>query len=434
MEQIGNATGNRQRISPATVKMITMVVLILVLMIPTAMISGLIDERSCRRMEAVDEISSKWGGQQTVCGPFLSIPYVWMKDGKTKHISRAHFLPGELEIIGEAKSKKLQRNIYEAVVFNSNLEIKGFFDKVDFAGLCLSPEDVLWSQATLNLGISDLRGITQRVTGKFNGADLELGPGLDSRNVAKFGLSSRVTVVKEGERYAFSIRLNCNGSHTLCFIPMGKTTLVKLKSDWSSPSFFGAYLPGQRTVDPGFNASWNILDLNRDYPQAWSGSAFSVDNSAFGVKFLNTADTYQQSERALKYALLFILVTFVGFFLVEVITRVKIHPIQYTLVGMAIVIFYLLLISVSEHIVFGWAYLVSCIVVLALVTGYSSNVLKSRKFALIVAGVYATLYGYLFILLQLEDYSLVSGVAGLAVILGLIMYLTRNIDWYVVEL
>ncbi|MBI9074518.1 MAG: cell envelope integrity protein CreD [Desulfatibacillum sp.] len=437
-----NSVNRKRRISPATVKMITIVILILLLLIPTGMISGLINERSDRRWEAVAEMSYKWGNEQVVCGPFITLPYSVVqkeltskgepKEYVTHH--RAHYLPNELNFNGEAKPMNLSRGIYEAVVYNSTLEVTGTFKKFHLEKLGIDPQTVDWDKATLEIGISDMRGLTKRVSGKFNKADLQMEPCLSSGDVFQTGISSHIETNANQERYTFSFTININGSHSLQFIPLGKTTSVHMKSDWSSPSFFGAYLPGERTVTEGFTASWNILDLNREYPQFWIGKGYSVLSSCFGVKFLNTADAYLQSERALKYALLFIVITFVGFFLVEVISKVKIHPIQYTLVGMAIVIFYLLLVSVSEHVAFGWAYLVSSMAVLILVTGYSSSVLKSRRFALIVAAVYSTLYGYLYVLLQLEDYSLVSGVAGLAVLVGLTMYLTRNIDWYAVEL
>lgn len=429
----GESPDQKRKISPATVKMITIIVLIFLLMIPTSLISGLINERSGRRMEAVDEISSKWGNAQMLCGPFITLPYeVVQKDYVRTH--SAHFLPHELNINGEAKPMNLSRGIYEAVVYNSTLEISGTFKKFDLEKLGIDPQNVDWDKAALELGITDMRGLTKRVSGKFNKADLKMGPGLSSQEVFESGISSPIAVDAIQEEYTFSIQICLNGSYSLQFIPLGETTSVHMKSDWSSPSFFGAYLPGERNVGEGFEAKWNILDLNREYPQYWVDEGYGVQRSGFGVKFINTADAYQQSERTLKYAILFILVAFVGFFLVEVITKVRIHPIQYALVGMAIVIFYLLLISVSEHIAFGGAYLASCIAVMILVTGYSSSVLKSKKFALIVGGVYAALYGYLFILLQLEDYSLVSGAAGLAVLLGLTMYLTRNIDWYAVEI
>ncbi|WP_028313307.1 cell envelope integrity protein CreD [Desulfatibacillum aliphaticivorans] len=438
----GELPDQNRKISPATVKMITIIVLIFLLMIPTGLISGLINERSGRRMEAVDEISSKWGNAQMLCGPFITLPYkVLHRDTNAKGEPRtyythhkAHFLPNELNISGEVKPMTLSRGIYEAVVYNSTLNLTGAFKKFDLEKLGVNPQTVEWDKASLEIGISEMRGVTRRVSGEFNKVALNMDPCLSSLDVFQTGISSPIEANASQDNYTFSFAIDINGSYALQFIPLGQTTSVHLKSDWSSPSFFGAFLPSKRKVDPGFTASWNILDLNRDYPQAWTDRSYTVNSSSFGVKFINTADAYQQSERALKYAILFILITFVGFFLVEVITKVRIHPIQYALVGMAIVIFYLLLVSVSEHIAFGGAYLASCIAVMILVTGYSSSVLKSRKFALIVGGVYAVLYGYLFILLQLEDYSLVSGVAGLAVLLGLTMYLTRNIDWYAVEL
>ena len=225
--------------------------------------------------------------------------------------------------------------------------------------------------------------------------------------------------------------MNLNGSGQISFLPLGKSTSVKLSSTWKSPSFNGPFLPDEREVnEQGFNATWKILNLNRSYPQQWAGKNEKVAASAFGVKLFHPIDEYQQTMRSVKYAVLFITLTLVAFFLTEVINRVRVHPIQYLLIGSAICLFYLLLLSISEHSSFGLAYLVSSAASTGLVTLYSRSVLKSMPVSMTICGLMSFLYGFLYITLRLEDYALLIGSTGMFAVLAMVMYLTRKVDWY----
>jgi inner membrane protein len=234
--------------------------------------------------------------------------------------------------------------------------------------------------------------------------------------------------------YAFTAELTLNGSEHLQFIPVGKQTLVKVTSPWSDRSCVGRYLPEQRTVDAaGFSAHWKILQINRSFAQHWTGAPGMdphVADFAFGVRLLQPVDEYQKTMRSAKYAIMFISLTFLAFFLTEIFNKKTLHPIQYALIGFALVLFYCMLLSLSEHISFNLAYLASSASIIALVAGYARSVLGSKRFAAIVSGVMALLYGFLFIILQLEDYALLFGSLGLFGILALVMYLTRQIDWF----
>ncbi|MGB5782368.1 MAG: cell envelope integrity protein CreD, partial [Eudoraea sp.] len=205
--------------------------------------------------------------------------------------------------------------------------------------------------------------------------------------------------------------------------------------NWSNPSFDGEFLPDTHTVDnDGFAASWNILHLNRNYPQSWSGADYYIHDSAFGVNLLLPVDRYQKSMRVIKYAILFLAFTFLVFFFVEVLNQVFIHPVQYILVGTAIVVFYTLLIALSEHITFNLSYLFSAILTLILVTGYVYAILSSKKLAFLILGMLGVLYSFIFTIIQLQDYALLIGSIGVFIILALVMYGSRKIDWYELRL
>jgi len=229
--------------------------------------------------------------------------------------------------------------------------------------------------------------------------------------------------------------IDLKGSQHLFFIPGGKTTDITLESDWKSPSFTGAFLPDEREVnEEGFKASWNILHLNRNFPQFWTGNKYAVEESAFGTELLLPVDNFLRSHRVARYAVLFLALTFLVFFFVEVLNHALIHPIQYLLVGVALIVFYVLLLSISEHIAFNWAYLIATAATLGLITTYTVSILKSRKLGMLLFSILAVLYTFIFILIQLEDYALLIGSIGLFVILAIVMYFSRKIDWYEVQL
>ena len=206
---------------------------------------------------------------------------------------------------------------------------------------------------------------------------------------------------------------------------------MNISSSWDTPSFIGSFLPADRNIEAdGFQANWKIFHLNREYPQQWTDGEFNLGSSAFGTRLMFPVDHYQKSTRSVKYAIMFIALTFIIFFLCEILSKIRIHPIQYLLVGIGLVIFYTLLLSFSEHINFELAYGISTMAIVGLITFYSRSVLGSYKLALVVGGALTSLYVYLFFTLQMEDYSLLLGSLGLFVILALIMYLSRNINWY----
>jgi len=450
-------------------------VLALLLLIPVAMVQDLIRERQNRQEFAVMEMSQKWGGEQTIAGPILSVPYKkYTHNGKGETIVTtryAHFLPESLNIDSTLNPEIRSRGIFDAVVYSSEIDFSGNFKNIKLSNLGVNPADVDWANAFLSLGITDTRGVGDNVNLKWDNANIQFSPGVKINDVvrtadkyasnpigrpdfyepySKFApepirpvrsgqsgsgvstrLPSQLTVANASNTHSFSFKLKLNGSQNIQFAPVGRTTEISMKSDWNAPSFSGAFLPDTRTVtDEGFEAFWKVLDINRGYPQSWLGSTNDVYSSAFGVKLLTGVDGYTKSTRSAKYALLMISLTFLVFFFVEIFNKTRIHPIQYILVGLALVLFYSLLISISEILGFGNAYLISGAATIGLVTLYSKSVLGNSKTAFLQGAILVFLYIFIYIILQSEDYTLLIGSILLFSILSAVMYLSRKIDWY----
>lgn len=419
----------------ATLKIIAIGILVLALQIPASMISSVMRERESRRDTVVQEINSKWGWSQTVTGPFFTVPFKEYYTDRNKEekvrIKYFHLLPEQLIITGAVTPHIRYRSLYEAVLYTTQLKVSGRFTVPPLAQLTISPENIFWDKALFSVGISDMRGIQEQITITWNGVAHEVTPGLQTKDIASAGVSSLIPLSPTTGSATFSFQLHLNGSEKISFIPVAEETVVELTSDWPSPSFNGAFLPTTRKVDEqGFSASWKVLHLNRNFPQIWQGNRYKVTEAAFGLKLLITADIYQKSIRISKYALMFIVFTFSAFFFTEIINRRRVHPIQYLLIGLAVTLFYVLLLSISEHLNFNIAYLLSASAITCLITGYSQGILRNKYFTLTVCALLLILYAYLYIVLQLEDYALLMGALGLFAVLTTVMYLTRKVDWY----
>ncbi|MCP9290800.1 cell envelope integrity protein CreD [Gracilimonas sediminicola] len=407
--------------------------LTLILLIPSLLIQGLISEREYRRDSVANEISQKWGDEQVVVGPIISVPYRYYFNGEDKveqTIRYAHFLPENLNVEGAITPEIRYRGIYKVIVYNSSLSVSGNFPAIDLSGFKVPVEDFLIEDAFVSVGISDMTGIKDFVNITWNESEFLANPGIESNDVLASGISIAPDLTT-GEAYDFSFDLNLNGSTGLHFSPVGKQTNVALKSEWLNPSFTGNFLPAEREVtDAGFDSEWNVLHLNRNFAQQWQGPNQEVTNTLFGVELLLAVDEYQKTMRTAKYAIMFISLTFLTFFMIELLSKKIIHPIQYLLIGFALLIFYTLLLSISEYVVFQLAYVIAAAAIIGLITIYSYSVLSDKLKSGIIFGVLIILYGYLYILLQLQDYALLLGSLGLFVVLSVVMYLTRNINWF----
>ena len=441
--------------------------MILLFMIPKFLITDLIRERSNLRDRATAEVSQKWGGNQTIGGPVISVPYRqeirnFNADGdytgSTYNKGYAHFLPDAVDIQGELIPSERYRGIYVVVLYNTLLKVKGNFGTFNTDNLSISDRDILWDKALFTVGISDMKGVQEAIELSFADSTYQLGPGTVTNDIFASGASVPIKIDPKSKKIDFDFEINLNGSTDLYFTPFGKVNTVALNSTWANPSFDGSFLPDNREVSPeGFSANWKVLQLNRNYQQSGTGNyirqnrvdkvrpyydeikSYSIasqdinyreTSNAFGVKLMLPVDEYQKTYRSANYAAIFIIITFLTFFFIEVLNRKRLHPIQYLLVGTAVILFYVLLLSLSEHLTFNIAYFISCAVILALITGYCSFILDNRKLTLLMFGVLTILYLFFYSLLQLQDYALLMGSFGLLAILGTVMYLTRNVDWY----
>ncbi|NJR68692.1 MAG: cell envelope integrity protein CreD [Synechococcales cyanobacterium CRU_2_2] len=423
------------------------VVIILLLQIPTVMIQGIVRERQSLRAEAISDITIKRGAQQTVVGPRLLVPYfkrTTVGSGEKQTIKTetqyGSFLPSELTIDGDLSTELLYRGIFEVPVYRGELAIAGSFKKPDLSPWGVDPKDIQWNNAELVIEIADAHAIQNQAKLGWNTQQVPFQPGLGkyggNLNPGNAGIFASLKNQMSADTFQFNIPLTLNGSERLTFAPMGEMTTVKLKADWPSPSFQGLWLPSDRTItDSNFTALWKIPSLGRNFPQFWNSdkpvTSDVIQGSVFGVDLISPVDNYRMTERSLKYNLLFLLLTFVTFWLFEASTRLSVHPLQYLMVGAAMTMFYLLQLALSEHIGFDAAYGVASGAVVLLITAYSVAVLQAKGRGGIIGVMEAVLYGYLYFVLANESYSLLIGSLGLFVFLAIAMYFTRNMDWFV---
>lgn len=443
-EKFNNAIRNS-----VSVKLISIGFLIAILLIPQSMIESLIHDRQSNRYEAVSEVYSSWAAPLELNGPVLTIPFIdlVMVDGKqiTKK-KYAHFLPENLEINGKVDPETRKRGIYEVIVYATSIKLKGHFGKIDMTQFTENPEGIYWNEAILTMGIPDMRGIQSSIDFELAGKQHRMEPGIPSQMLLDLGQSmisnergyknqtgvnARLKVDPEASKMDFQVALDIRGTKTLSFNPVGKSTSVHLESSWPHPSFTGQFLPDHYEVsDDGFKADWSVFDLNRNYPQQWVGQSHKIASANFGVSLYQPVDNYQQNERSAKYAVLILFLTFISFFFIEILNKKRIHPIQYILVGLALTVFYTLLLSLSEQVGFATAYWISAAIIIGMLSFYSLSMLKSRKLAGFMLLFFVIIYGFIFVILRMEDLSLLVGSFGLVLVLGLCMYLSRKVDWY----
>ena len=420
-----------------TLKVFIIGIIAIALLVPKFMILSLIDDRQATAELTTLEVMQKWSLSQTVRGPVLSVPYIertFDTEGKeVKEETREFYvLPKTLKVNGEILPQERKRSIYETVVYESELEISGQFDISELSDLKIAAKDILWEKSKLLVSISDLRGINDKISLKWNQAVFAFSPGMENPLIGTNGISLNLPELSlQGFPGNFSFKLPLKGSGSLNFAPLGETTEIALQSSWEDPGFDGNFLPADYQVDKdGFTANWKILNFNRNFPQQWKNNEYRVTDADFGVRLVTVADHYQKSSRSAKYAILVILFVFLSFFLTEVITKNRVHPFQYILVGFSVLIFYLLLLSISEQLGFNLAYLISALAVLLMVLLYSRSFLHNWTNAIIQTLILAFSYGFIFVLMQLETYALMAGSIGLFVVLALTMFFTRKINWY----
>jgi inner membrane protein len=416
-------------------RMVLIGILAICLLIPSALVIALVSERRNARDSAVSEVSDKWGKAQTILGPVLTIPYIVTSTPKKGEVVRTtcflHVLPENLSMVVRLSPTIRYRGIYEAVLYSAQVLLEGNILLPDTSRLGIAEQDVQWDRAYLTLAISDLRGIRDSVSMRFGEQNLVAEPGVKSNDYAESGITFAPALAPLQKDWRFSTTIQLNGSGQVMFVPAGKKTEIRLAAPWGKPSFVGNRLPDSRTIENNaFTAEWKVLHLNRSFPQVWTGKQYDLSKSAFGVALLPPIDEYQKTMRSAKYAVMFIAFTFLALFLTEVLSGRILHPIQYGLIGFAVLLFYVLLLSLSEQMAFKYAYLISSLSIILLVAGYTKSILSSFAPAAMISGILAVLFGFMYALLQLEDYVLLIGSIGLFVALALVMYLTRKVDWF----
>jgi inner membrane protein len=425
------------------IRLLVVMFLAVVLQVPILMIEGLIAERRTRRDTALEQVASSWGRAQSVVGPILVIPYerrnVEIKDDgrRVVHLTRhrLRILPRTLQVEGRLAPQERRRGIFSIPVYAADLVLRGTFAPLDPAAFPLPAGETTpdWSRARLVVGIGDPRSIQEATQLDWGGRKVAFLPGTDGLREAPAGIHAPLQLAPSGEPVAFSLPLRIHGSVGFRIAPAGEQTDVRLTSPWPSPSFQGSWLPVRHTVgDQGFEAHWSVPNLGRGIPSYLADereSAALLSGLSFGVDLLAPVDTYRLAERSVKYAFLFLVFTLGFLWLVEVLIGTRVHPVQLLLVGAALCVFYLLELSLAEHLGFVPAYAIATVAIVAMITAYAAAFLGGWRRAFALGVAVAGLYGFLFIVLVNEDAALLVGSIGLFVALGAVMYLTRRVDW-----
>jgi inner membrane protein len=424
--------------------------LILLLLIPTFLVQNLIEEREQRQKEAVQEVSSKWAGRQNIAGPILVIPYLdTYADAQNKIVTTklfAYVLPDSLNIVSTVQPQERSRGIYKVMLYTAQASVTGAFNNTTFSRLQIPADKILWSQAFVRFHLSDPKGLNEELKLRWNDSLLVLTPAAESGPGEAMEAAVPLTDEASLQGIRFSTALNFGGSEQILFTPLGKTSTVKVSAKWPHPSFTGDILPQSSLIkQDSFSAQWKSLAHKRTFPQQWKGNQYSmrsgdqnmrtetnlyqVGAAAFGVNLFIPVNGYQKTMRSIKYAVLCILLTFAAFFLIDTIHKKSVHPLQYGLIGIALVLFYLLLLSFSEYIGFNAAYAIAAVATIGLIGWFLKGVLSSGKLSFLLSVILLFVYSYVFTILQLQDYALLLGSIGLFATLAVIMYFSRKIQW-----
>jgi inner membrane protein len=443
-----------------TMKLALIFVLVIFLLIPKFMIFDLVDERQQLSKSVQKEVAVSWASDQIITSPALVIPYNYIsKDekGKTVTTSKSNLIiyPENIDANGILDTQSKYRSLYKVLLYESKMSFKGKFQLPDLKEIALQDAHVLYDEAYISIGISDLKGIKNTVNLTWNGQKKKVSPGLNDihfrytqvastldklpeyneQGIAyysiKSGMSTPVNINPSDVDYDFSFDLEIKGSQTLSFSPMAKNTTVVIKSPFADPSFIGEFLPEHTTNSAGFDAKWNILEYNKSLPPYQkANNLIDIGNNSFGVKIVDPIDNYSKTHRAGKYMILFVILTFLVVFLTEIVEKINIHIFQYTLIGLSLAIFFTLLLSISEFWGFDLAYSGAAAATIGLIFLYSLGMFRNKKSSGLLLGLMVALFAYIYIIIQLEKTALLAGSIGLFVIIAMTMYVTRKIKWF----
>ena len=440
-------------------------VLALLLMIPMIYVKDLVYERAQRQIEATNEISSKWAGAQNITGPVIGIPFWQKEEGDTSSkaaVSRhiAYFLPDNLNVIATMTSKEKHRGIFKVMLYDSKSTLTGSFNSLSIDKLNIPADKFIWNEAFVKINISDPKGLSDQLKIKWKEKEIELSPQTDDSNGGMTALLN-TTSAEDFNNISFTSSIDLSGSEQLMITPVGRSTTINCEGNWKHPSFSGSMLPQTTNVsNNGFKATWKSMAHKRNFPQQWIDNTYRTDynfpkratiredryfgndgkvdfaavssslgSSAFGVDLFIPVNGYQKTLRTVKYAMLCILLTFAAFFLIETTQKKSAHPFQYGLIGLALILFYTLLLSFSEYTGFDAAYIIASVATIGLIGWFVKSILQSGRATTILSLILVLIYSYIFSLLQLQDYSLLLGSIGLFLTLAVIMYFSRKIKW-----
>lgn len=437
-KKANNPANAQKNSSKLGLKLFIILTLSLLLLIPQMLIMNLIEERSNTEMEACNEVSEKWGTERGIIGPIIFIP-------GDKAENNIYILPEELNIEGDITTQTLKRGIFDISVYEAPIKMTGYFSRpVELTQAQISHLKV--ENARLLFSINNFKGFRDYPTllygnekRVFTAEQYQIG------DYNALSCSINISNVLGDGKDKFEINVPIMGSNSLAFFPAGRTTNVNITSNCVTPSFSGTFLPSERTVtDEGFEATWKVLALNRETPQVVNKNAAFEDWNSDAMMFVEgqtgeasikvdlkvPVEQYQQTTRAVKYAYLIILLTFAVVFFVEIRRQTPIHPIQYALVGLAIILFYTLLLSFSEHLTFLISYIIAAVMTIMLITVFMRSILKNNKAAMAIGGLLTMLYTFIYVIMQLESYALLVGSIGIFIILAVAMYASQKINWY----
>lgn len=406
------------------IKLLLILIISILLLIPQAIIMDMVNERSSTEGLANLEVNEKWGNGQTLTGPVLFIP----GDSAANNL---YILPETLDINGNINSRTLKRGIYDFTVYETALTLAGRFS-LPKELKAEQLKSLRTDRAKLLFAISDFKGFSDNPALILDGQSAELSSeALHLGSHDALSCSVDLQSFLDSGNLDYRITVPLKGSDYLYFLPVGRTTSVHLASDCPTPSFTGRYLPAQREVtDQGFNADWKVLALNRDFAQVLNSHAELKKAQPFGVDLKVPVEQYQQTTRSIKYAYLIILLTFAVVFFVEIRRQTPIHPVQYALVGIALMLFYTLLLAFSEHLTFLLSYLIASVMTIGLITLFMRTLLRNTRAALFIGLLLTVLYTFIYVIMQLESYALLVGSLGIFVILAVAMYASQKINWY----
>src|ERR1017187_2917498 len=427
------------------VKLIVVCGLAVSMTIPAFFVGGLVEDRTRRAADVVRQISGYAGGEQTFLGPTVAIPYSIPPQSAANSSGGDTYLvfPTVGSAVLKTVTEERRRSLFKVPVFQADLRLDAEFDLTGVPAPAPQRAQLDWSRAEIVVGVSDAHGALAdamlTVDGKTAALvpaarvpEIAIGGGQSDRiKLTLFGTNSDVTL-KPNTRFNVTSSLRFSGAQRLAVLSYGKTTHMSVQGDWPNPGFDGGFLPIRRTVTRnGFTAEWSVPFIARGVRAEGSGGAVAgLEATGLGTSFIELADPYQSVSRSLKYVLLFIGLLFLSYFVFEVATGKRVHPAQYILVGVAQIIFYLLLLSLAERIGFDWGFLLAGAATVALLSANAGWIFASRAQAWKASAIFTPLYTLIYMLLRLEDNALLVGAIASFLAVAVAMYFTRTIDWY----